>query len=148
MNFFGPSSDFIMSGSDCGNIFIWDKNSEAIVQWLTGDESGVVNCLEGHPNFPIIASSGLDHDVKIWSPTNPDGVNIDFPNILLIFRKSFYNLIFDFIRFPISASITNRLEKVYKRKPQLSTGKFCFNLCTQHRSFGKWKISSSRSFKQ
>lgn len=55
---------------------MWDKNSEAIVQWLRGDESGVVNCLEGHPHFPIIATSGLDHDVKIWSPTNPDGVSI------------------------------------------------------------------------
>lgn len=69
-----------MSGSDCGNIFMWDKNSEAIVQWLMGDESGVVNCLEGHPHFPIIATSGLDYDVKIWSPhglnpTNPNGVS-------------------------------------------------------------------------
>lgn len=65
-----------MSGSDCGNFFMWDKNSEAIVQWLPGDENGVVNCLEGHPSFPIIATSGLDHDVKIWCPTNPNGVNI------------------------------------------------------------------------
>ncbi|XP_055315779.1 DDB1- and CUL4-associated factor 8 [Sitodiplosis mosellana] len=73
VNFYGPCSEFIMSGSDCGNFFMWDKNSEAIVQWLPGDESGVVNCLEGHPHFPIIATSGLDHDVKIWSPMNPDG---------------------------------------------------------------------------
>lgn len=65
-----------MSGSDCGNFFMWDKNSEAIVQWLRGDDNGVVNCLEGHPHFPIIATSGLDHDVKIWSPTNPDGVRV------------------------------------------------------------------------
>lgn len=65
-----------MSGSDCGNFFMWDKNSEAIVQWLPGDENGIVNCLEGHPHFPIIATSGLDHDVKIWSPMNPNGVCI------------------------------------------------------------------------
>ncbi|XP_031638582.1 DDB1- and CUL4-associated factor 8-like [Contarinia nasturtii] len=70
VNFFGSNSEFIMSGSDCGNFFMWDKNSEAIVQWLPGDESGVVNCLEGHPRFPIIATSGLDHDIKIWSPMN------------------------------------------------------------------------------
>lgn len=63
-----------MSGSDCGNIFIWDKETESIVQWLPGDEGGVVNCLEGHPRFPIIATSGLDHDIKIWHPIKPDGV--------------------------------------------------------------------------
>lgn len=75
VNFYGLNSEFIMSGSDCGNFFMWDKNSEAIVQWLPGDESGVVNCLEGHPHFPIIATSGLDHDVKLWSPMNPDDVS-------------------------------------------------------------------------
>lgn len=74
VNFFGACSDFIMSGSDCGNFFMWDKNSEAIVQWLKADESGAVNCLESHPNFPIIATSGLDHDVKIWSPSNTSNV--------------------------------------------------------------------------
>lgn len=47
VNFFGPRSEFIMSGSDCGNIFMWDKNTESIVQWLPGDDAGVVNCLEG-----------------------------------------------------------------------------------------------------
>lgn len=50
-----------MSGSDCGNIFIWDKNNEAIVQWLPGDGKGAVNCLEGHPTFPIIATSGNEN---------------------------------------------------------------------------------------
>lgn len=74
VNFFGSNSEFVMSGSDCGNFFIWDKNSEAIVQWLPGDENGVVNCLEGHPHFPIIATSGLDHDIKIWGPLNPENV--------------------------------------------------------------------------
>lgn len=42
VNFFGPKSEFVISGSDCGNIFIWDKNTEAIVNWMPGDEQGVV----------------------------------------------------------------------------------------------------------
>lgn len=75
VNFFGPNSEFVMSGSDCGNFFMWDRNTEAIVQWLPGDQSGVVNCLEGHPTFPILATSGLDHDIKIWSPIKEDGVS-------------------------------------------------------------------------
>lgn len=73
VNFFGACSEFVMSGSDCGNFFMWDKNNESIVQWLTADERGAVNCLEGHPYFPIIATSGLGHDVKIWYPINADG---------------------------------------------------------------------------
>lgn len=75
VNFFGPNSEFVMSGSDCGNFFMWDRNTEAIVQWLPGDKKGVVNCLEGHPTFPILATSGLDNDIKIWSPNKEDGVS-------------------------------------------------------------------------
>lgn len=68
VNFFGPKSEYVVSGSDCGNIFIWDKNTEAVVQWMQGDRQGVVNCLEGHPHIPVLATSGLDYDVKIWVP--------------------------------------------------------------------------------
>lgn len=72
VNFFGPQSEFVVSGSDCGNIFFWDKQSEIIVNWLKGDDAGVVNCLEPHPEFPILATSGLDHDAKIWVPNGTD----------------------------------------------------------------------------
>ncbi|CAG9579072.1 unnamed protein product [Danaus chrysippus] len=66
--FFGPKSEYIVSGSDCSNIYIWEKNSEAIVQWMKGDSHGAVNCIETHPRFPVMATSGLDIDVKIWIP--------------------------------------------------------------------------------
>nr|XP_012137619.1 PREDICTED: DDB1- and CUL4-associated factor 8 isoform X2 [Megachile rotundata] len=69
VNFFGPKSEFVISGSDCGCIFIWDKNTEAIVNWMPGDEQGVVNCLEPHPFIPVLATSGLDFDAKIWIPS-------------------------------------------------------------------------------
>lgn len=68
-DFFGSGSEYIMSGSDCGHLFFWDKNTEAIVQFMRGDEKGVVNALVGHPQFPILATSGLDSDVKIWIPS-------------------------------------------------------------------------------
>lgn len=57
VNFFGPKSEYIISGSDCSNIFFWDKESEAIVQWMRGDEAGIVNVLEPHPNLPVLATS-------------------------------------------------------------------------------------------
>jgi WD repeat-containing protein 42A len=42
VNFYGPNSEYVISGSDCGNIFIWDKKTEAIVQWMLGDRQGIV----------------------------------------------------------------------------------------------------------
>ncbi|ODN01395.1 DDB1- and CUL4-associated factor 8 [Orchesella cincta] len=70
VNFFGDKSQFVISGSDCGHVFIWDKETESIVNFFRGDENGVVNCLEPHPGAPILATSGLDDDVKIWIPSN------------------------------------------------------------------------------
>lgn len=57
VNFYGPKSEFIVSGSDCSNIFFWHKESEAIVQWMRGDENGIVNVLEPHPIYPVLATS-------------------------------------------------------------------------------------------
>lgn len=69
VNFYGPKSEFVVSGSDCGHIFLWEKSSCQIIQFMEGDKGGVVNCLEPHPHLPVLATSGLDHDVKIWAPT-------------------------------------------------------------------------------
>ena len=32
-------------------------------------EPGVVNALEPHPYMPYLATSGLEHNVKLWSPS-------------------------------------------------------------------------------
>lgn len=76
VNFYGPCSEFVVSGSDCGHIYLWDKYSARIVQFMEGDRGGVVNCLEPHPHLPGMATSGLDHDVKLWAPTaeSPTGL--------------------------------------------------------------------------
>jgi WD repeat-containing protein 42A len=42
VNFFGPKSEFVVSGSDCGHIYFWERNTEALVQWLLADDNGVV----------------------------------------------------------------------------------------------------------
>uniref|UniRef100_A0A1B0AID8 Uncharacterized protein n=1 Tax=Glossina pallidipes TaxID=7398 RepID=A0A1B0AID8_GLOPL len=36
---------------------------------MPGDISGVVNCLEPHPSVPILSTSGLDDNIKIWTPS-------------------------------------------------------------------------------
>lgn len=68
VNYFGPYSNYIVSGSDCGHLFIWDKEKENIVTFLEGDNIGVVNVLEPHPTCCVLATAGLDHDIKLWQP--------------------------------------------------------------------------------
>ncbi|CAH2221177.1 DDB1- and CUL4-associated factor 6 isoform X1 [Pelobates cultripes] len=59
--------NFVMSGSDCGHIFIWDRHTTEHLMLLEADNH-VVNCLQPHPFDPILASSGIDYNIKIWSP--------------------------------------------------------------------------------
>jgi hypothetical protein len=64
---------YVMSGSDCGHIFIWDRESAKLVMLLEGDRH-VVNCLQAHPFYPVLASSGIDYDIKLWMPTSEEPV--------------------------------------------------------------------------
>ncbi|CAF1505883.1 unnamed protein product [Rotaria sordida] len=62
------SDSYVMSGSDCGHIFIWNKFNGNIIRVIQADEH-VVNCVQPHPlNYPILASSGIDYNIKIFSP--------------------------------------------------------------------------------
>lgn len=64
VNFLAPHDEYVTSGSDDGNFFIWDKSSGEVVDILEGDGS-VVNVIEGHPTLPLIAVSGIDTTVKV-----------------------------------------------------------------------------------
>uniref|UniRef100_A0A6S8J0R5 Uncharacterized protein n=2 Tax=Dunaliella tertiolecta TaxID=3047 RepID=A0A6S8J0R5_DUNTE len=58
VNFFGASDEYVISGSDCGHIFIWQKRDGELKKLLRGD-AWVVNCLEPHPWQPLVlATSG------------------------------------------------------------------------------------------
>jgi hypothetical protein len=67
VNFFGPRSEFVMSGSDDGLLFIWDAETGRLVRRLQADLD-VVNCAKGHPFDAVLATSGIERLVKIWSP--------------------------------------------------------------------------------
>uniref|UniRef100_A0A2K5D1Z1 Uncharacterized protein n=1 Tax=Aotus nancymaae TaxID=37293 RepID=A0A2K5D1Z1_AOTNA len=67
VNFYGPKSESVVSSSDCGHIFLWEKSSCQIIQFMEGTR-------EPHPHLPVRTSQknrilGWDHDVKIWPPT-------------------------------------------------------------------------------
>lgn len=63
--FFGPNSEYVVSGSDDGYFYLWDRESEGIIQWLHADIDGAVNVIESHPTLPVLASAGLDYDFKV-----------------------------------------------------------------------------------
>lgn len=60
-------NNYIMSGSDCGHVFIWDRRTGNLVMLLEADQH-VVNCLQPHPNLPYLATSGIDYDIKLFTP--------------------------------------------------------------------------------
>lgn len=31
-------------------------------------DKAIVNCVQPHPTLPLIASSGIDHEISLWSP--------------------------------------------------------------------------------
>ncbi|KAF5296165.1 hypothetical protein FQA39_LY12619 [Lamprigera yunnana] len=64
-------NNYVMSGSDCGHIFIWDRKTANLKMLLQADHH-VVNCLQPHPTLPILATSGIDHDVKLWAPVSDE----------------------------------------------------------------------------
>ena len=36
-----------------------------------------INVLEPHPHLPILATSGLDYDVKVWMPLGEEGTKLE-----------------------------------------------------------------------
>ncbi|KAI0732902.1 WD40 repeat-like protein [Fomitopsis betulina] len=67
VNFLGPQDEYVVSGSDDGNFFIWRKDTGQLHDILEGDGS-VVNVIEGHPQQPLIAVSGIDTTIKLFGP--------------------------------------------------------------------------------
>jgi nuclear receptor interaction protein len=67
VNYFGPDDEYVVSGSDDGNLFIWDRKTSKLINILEGDGE-VVNVIQGHPYETMLAVSGIDHTIKIFSP--------------------------------------------------------------------------------
>ena len=64
VNFIGPRDDFVVSGSDDGHFFVWNKATGKLHDILEGD-GHVVNVVESHPHLPVVAVSGIDTTVKV-----------------------------------------------------------------------------------
>lgn len=74
--------------SDDGNFYIWDRKTTKLKSIYKADRA-IVNCVQPHPFLPLIATSGIDHEIGLWTP-QPDVRN--FHQIFQIFR--IFNSIF------------------------------------------------------
>jgi hypothetical protein len=68
VNYFGPGSKYIVSGSDSGCIFVWDTTTGKVVAVLQDADHEWVRCLKGHPVSTMLASCGSEPTIKLWSP--------------------------------------------------------------------------------
>ena len=64
--------EFIVAGSDDGTFIVWDRRTTNIVRVLRGDDA-IVNCLQPHPSTCLLATSGIDPVVRLWSPRPETG---------------------------------------------------------------------------
>ncbi|XP_063729139.1 WD and tetratricopeptide repeats protein 1-like [Symsagittifera roscoffensis] len=77
-NFFGNGDgQYIVAGSDDGSFFIWDKYTTNLLRVMIGDES-IVNCLQPNPRLCMLATSGIDDTIKLWSPGR---TNVENPHL-------------------------------------------------------------------
>ncbi|GAA5976376.1 hypothetical protein JCM11641_005993 [Rhodosporidiobolus odoratus] len=65
---FAFDGSMVVSGSDDGTFFVWNKETSEVEAIFKGDSS-VVNVLQPHPRLPILAISGIDETVKLFGPT-------------------------------------------------------------------------------
>ncbi|BGP50055.1 hypothetical protein JCM10450v2_005963 [Rhodotorula kratochvilovae] len=61
--------DVVISGSDDGNFFCWDRDTAQIKGIFKGDDD-VVNVMQPHPRLPLVAISGIDETPKLFGPTS------------------------------------------------------------------------------
>ena len=54
------------------SFFFFYSTTTIVLKVLDGDSS-TVNCVQGHPSAPLLASSGIDAVVRLWDPRPEDG---------------------------------------------------------------------------
>lgn len=78
--FFGINSEFIISASDCGSVFIWDKKGKSPLLFLEGMAAEKAQNVELHSELPYVFTGGIDRTLKVWTPTSRDKFS-DYTNL-------------------------------------------------------------------
>lgn len=79
--FGGVESKFIASGSEDGNVYVWNRDTGELLKVLSGHGTGSVNSVAWNPkNERILASCSDDHTVRIWEAPPPTALPSTNPN--------------------------------------------------------------------
>lgn len=60
---------FVVTGGDCGNVFVWDAESTKLLRKIKAD-SDIVNGVLTHPALPNIVACGIDDTAKVIGLTD------------------------------------------------------------------------------
>lgn len=75
--FGGAGENFVVSGSEDSQIYIWHKENGVLVETLDGHTKGCVNAVSWNPtNASMFASAGDDYVVRIWTQESPSEPNV------------------------------------------------------------------------
>lgn len=66
-SWFGGHDEMIVAGSDCGNMFIWERDTQKIIRLFHADDYSV-NCIQSHPRRLLLATSGIENVIRFWEP--------------------------------------------------------------------------------
>jgi WD40 repeat protein len=61
----GPNDDYILSGSDSGKAFIFNRSTTYVEALLSADSS-TCNGIVAHPTLPFFVTYGIDASAKLW----------------------------------------------------------------------------------
>ena len=65
--FLGAGDELVACASDLGHVLIFDAETAECVNIILAD-SEILNCVVGHPFQPVLATSGIDSEVRVWAP--------------------------------------------------------------------------------
>ncbi|KAH9180764.1 WD40-repeat-containing domain protein, partial [Lactarius sanguifluus] len=67
--FGGVNGNLIVSGSEDGNVYIWDRERAVLLDVLTGHGNGSVNSVAWNPrNTQMFTSYSDDFTIRLWEP--------------------------------------------------------------------------------
>mmetsp|Transcript_24943 Transcript_24943/g.40444 ORF Transcript_24943/g.40444 Transcript_24943/m.40444 type:complete len:692 (-) Transcript_24943:1667-3742(-) len=75
VKFYGENEEYILSGSDCGNLHFWDRETTELVALLKADNE-IVNGSSPNPFNSTLVVYGIDSDAKVFSMQDTESVGV------------------------------------------------------------------------